>query len=261
MPFKQSNQIRYFTFNLLEGGQITHAIFTRHGGVSRSPWRSLNVGGTVGDEPDRVRENRQRSFEALNLNPSSIYDAWQVHGRQVVFAEKPRKPDEPYQQADILLTNRPGVTLFMRFADCVPIMLYDPRQGVVGVVHAGWRGTVKRAPAAAVEAMQVHYQCRPADILAGIGPSIGGHHYPVGAEVVQQVQVAFETQAAEFLSQRNGQVNLDLWGANRSVLEDCGVEQIELSGLCTACDVSEWYSHRAEHGKTGRFGALIALSA
>jgi YfiH family protein len=261
MPFKQSNQIRYFTFNLLEGGKLTHALLTRHGGVSQAPWKSLNVGGTVGDEPARVQENRQRSFEAFNLDPSSIYDAWQVHGRAVVFAEEPRKPGQPHRKADILLTNRTGVTLFMRFADCVPILLYDPRQGVIGLVHAGWRGTVERASAAAVLAMQIRYQCRPADILAGIGPSIGGHHYPVGAEVVQQVENAFGDQAAAFLSQRNGQANLDLWAANQRILEDCGVEQIELSGLCTACEVGDWYSHRAEHGKTGRFGALIALSA
>jgi YfiH family protein len=261
MPIKQSNQIRYFTFNLLEGKKVTHAIFTRHGGVSGSPWKSLNVGGTVGDESARVQENRQRSFEAVMLDPSSIYDAWQVHGHAVVFVEEPRKAEEPHRQADILLTNRPGVTLFMRFADCVPIMLYDPHQGVVGLVHAGWRGTVARASAAAVQAMQNHYQCRSADIFAGIGPSIGGHHYPVGAEVIQQVENAFGARAKAFLSQRNGTANLDLWAANRSILEDCGVEQIELSGLCTACEVNDWYSHRAEHGKTGRFGALIALSA
>jgi purine-nucleoside/S-methyl-5'-thioadenosine phosphorylase / adenosine deaminase len=261
MPFKQSSQIRYFTFNLLDGRGPIHAIFTRWGGVSTSPWQSLNVGGTVGDKLEHVQENRQRSFRAVGLNPGSIYDAWQVHGREVVVADQPRKPGEAYRQADILLTDRPGVTLFMRFADCVPLMLYDPRQGVVGLVHAGWRGTVEHAPAAAVQAMQVHFNSQPADILAGIGPSIGWHHYPVGEEVVQQVQTAFGERAAGILIHQNGSTNLDLWAANRMVLEDCGVEKIEISGLCTACEVNDWYSHRGESGKTGRFGALIALSA
>jgi purine-nucleoside/S-methyl-5'-thioadenosine phosphorylase / adenosine deaminase len=261
MPFKQSNQIRYFTFNLLDGSKLIHAIFTRHGGVSTSPWQSLNVGGTVGDEPEHVRENRQRSFRALDLNPASIYDVWQVHGKEVVLVEGPRRPDEAYHQADIILTDRPGVTLFMRFADCVPILLYDARQGVAGLVHAGWRGTVQLAVAAAVQAMQTNYYCRPADIFAGIGPSIGAHHYPVGAEVVQQVQNAFGPRASTFLSQQNGKTNLDLWAANRAVLENCGVENIEISGLCTACNPGDWYSHRGESGRTGRFGALIALAA
>jgi YfiH family protein len=261
MPFKQSNQIRYLTFDLLDQLKLVHAIFTRKGGVSDAPWQSLNVGGTVGDEPERVRENRQRSFRALDLNPASIYDVWQVHGREVVFVDKPRRPDEAYYQADIILTDRPGVTLFMRFADCVPIMLYDPRQGVAGLVHAGWRGTVQHAPAAAVQAMQTNYHCQPADIFAGIGPSIGAHHYPVGEEVVRQVQKAFGPQAPWFLSQQNGKTNLDLWAANRAVLENCGVKNIETSRLCTACNPGDWYSHRGESGRTGRFGALITLAA
>lgn len=261
MPFKQSSQIRYFTFNLLDGQGPIHAIFTRQGGVSASPWQSLNVGGTVGDEPEHVQENRQRSFRAVDLNPGSIYDAWQVHGSEVVVADRPRKRSEAHRQADILLTNHPGVTLFMRFADCVPIMLYDPRQGVVGLVHAGWRGTVKRAPAAAIQTMQAHFNSQPADILAGIGPSIGGHHYPVGEEVVQQVRRAFGERTAGILIHQNGHTNLDLWAANRMILEDCGVEKIEVSGLCTACEMNDWYSHRGESGKTGRFGALISLSA
>jgi YfiH family protein len=261
MPFKQSNLIRYFTFNHLGSSELVHAIFTRQGGVSNVPWRSLNVGGTVGDESEYVRENRQRSFRALDLDPASIYDVWQVHGREVVFVERPRRADESYRQADILLTDRPGVTLFMRFADCVPIMLYDPRQGVVGLVHAGWRGTVQHALAAAVKAMQAKYQCRPADIYAGIGPSIGAHHYPVGEDVIRQVFDAFGSRADTFISRQNGETNLDLWAANRAVLEACGVENIEVSGLCTACNPGDWYSHRGEGGRTGRFGALIALAA
>jgi purine-nucleoside/S-methyl-5'-thioadenosine phosphorylase / adenosine deaminase len=261
MPFKQSNHIRFFTFDGMDRSELVHAIFTRQGGVSEAPWQSLNVGGTVGDEPERVRENRQRSFRALDLDPSSLYDVWQVHGREVVFVDRPRRPDEAYRKADILLTDRPGVTLFMRFADCVPIMLYDPRRGVAGLVHAGWRGTVQHAPAAAVQAMQAKYQCRPADIFAGIGPSIGAHHYPVGEEVIKQVSEAFGSRAEPLLSRNNGEINLDLWAANRTVLEDCGVENIEVSGLCTACNPSDWYSHRGESGRTGRFGALIGLIA
>jgi purine-nucleoside/S-methyl-5'-thioadenosine phosphorylase / adenosine deaminase len=259
MPFKQSDQIRYLTFNLLENERLLHAVFTRHGGVSASPWLSLNVGGTVGDEPEHVKENRLRSFEALDLDPTSIFDVWQVHGREVVIVDRPRKPDEAYHQADVMLTDRPSVTLFMRFADCVPILLYDPRRNVVGLVHAGWRGTKNRAAAAAIQAMQSHYHCQPADILAGIGPSIGGHHYPVGEEVVQQMQNAFGERAATFLTHPNGQTNLDLWLANRMILEDSGVKKIEISELCTACNTHDWYSHRGERGKTGRFGALIAL--
>ena len=109
--------------------------------------------------------------------------------------------------------------------------------------------------------MQSKYDCRPAEIFAGIGPSIGAHHYPVGDEVVQKALDAFGPQADTFLTRQNGKANFDLWAANLAVLEACGVENIEVSGLCTACNVGDWYSHRGEGGRTGRFGALIALAA
>jgi hypothetical protein len=155
------------------------------------------------------------------------------------------------------------VTLFMSFADCVPILLYDPLRKVVGLAHAGWQGTVNQVAARAVEAMRDCYGSSPADIWTGIGPSIGLHHYEVGPEVVEQVQRSFGADAAGLLQSFNGGgrsgVNFDLWGANRLALERAGVRHIEVSGLCTACHLEDWFSHRAEKGTTGRFGALIAL--
>jgi copper oxidase (laccase) domain-containing protein len=111
--------------------------------------------------------------------------------------------------------------------------------------------------------MEGQYGSRPSELLAGIGPSIGAHHYPVGAEVVEQVKFAFEGDAKHVLGIGNGSesesvVCLDLWHANRLILEKVGVQQIEVSGICTACHLDDWYSHRAEKGLTGRFGALIA---
>jgi hypothetical protein len=148
----------------------------------------------------------------------------------------------------------------MRFADCVPILLYDPVQGVVGLAHAGWQGTVKGIATSAVEAMQARYGSRPVDIRAGIGPSIGVHHYAVGAEVIARVRESFGEAAASFLPETNGAVQFDLWAANRFLLEQAGVFQVEVAGLCTACHPQDWFSHRAQNGRTGRFGALIALN-
>jgi len=264
MPFHQAGEIRYFTFESLDRAGISHGAITRRGGVSPQPWSSLNVGGTVGDEAERVSENRQRSFQALERPYASLFDVWQVHGKEVVCAIAPRRPEHAHQKADAILTDRPDVTLFMRFADCVPIFLFDPFQKVVGLAHAGWLGTVLYTAAAAVQAMQVCYGSRPQDILAGIGPSIGAHHYEVGPEVVTQVKAAFGVDASAVLSPANGATRegralLDLWAANRIVLERAGVQRIEIAGICTACSVDDWYSHRGEKGQTGRFGALIAL--
>jgi polyphenol oxidase len=260
MPFHQPDEIRYYTFDSLAGNGLTHAVFTRRGGVSPEPWASLNVGGLRGDDPERVFLNRVLSFRTLSRKPESVYDVWQVHGTRVICTQAPRPKDTLHLKADAILTDRPEVTLFMRFGDCVPVLFYDPRRRVVGLAHAGWQGTVGGMVTEAVWAMQTEYGCEPAEILAAIGPSIAAHHYPVGAEVVERVEAAFGEESGRLLPGEDGQTCLDLWEANRLLLERAGVRQIEISGICTACHPEDWYSHRREHGQTGRFGALIALT-
>ena len=264
MPFFDQGLLRYYAFNSLLDANVTHALFTRRGGVSPKPWASLNVGGTVGDDPSHVKKNRQRVIQSINKDPESIYDVWQVHGVNVICVEAPRPPNTPHKQADAMLTDKANVTLFMRFADCVPILLYDPHRCIVGIVHAGWQGTVQRIVAATVETMKKRYASSPADILAGIGPSICQRHYVVGEDVIDQVCSAFVGKASEILTYVNGNLKgprakLDLWTANRLILEDIGVKNIEISEVCTACNLEDWYSHRGESGNTGRFGGLISL--
>jgi len=258
MPFDIKNGIRYFTFDVFPH-RVTHAVFTRQGGVSPEPWASLNVGGTVGDEATRVRENRYRSFTALGRRIDSLFDVWQVHSADAVCADAPRDPNKELIQADIILTDKPGVTLYMRFADCVPILFYDPQQGVVGLAHAGWLGTVRGTTSSAVRTMCENYGSKPENIRAAIGPSIGVDHYEVGHDVIAKVHESFKADAEELLQTRAGKTYFDLWKANAHQLQQAGVEKIEIAGLCTACHLDDWFSHRAEKGKTGRFGALIAL--
>lgn len=262
MPFQELDQVRYYTFDIFEPDgreDVPHAVFTRHGGVSPAPWDALNVGGTVGDDPLRVQENRLRMFGGVHRSINSIYDVWQVHSAEVVCTDRPRPGDVAHLHADAILTDTPGLTLFMRFADCVPILLHDPHRKVVGLVHAGWQGTVKHIVSAAVAVMQAKYGSNPEDIRAGIGPSIGAHHYEIGPEVASQVRDAFGNEASGLLPAHNGSIHFDLWEANRMLLERSGVRQIQISGICTACHTSDWYSHRGDHGKTGRFGVLIGL--
>ena len=256
MPFIQHNGLRYFQFETLK---TRHAVFTRQGGVSPEPWGSLNVGGTVGDDLDRVKKNRHLSFAALGRNPESVFDVWQVHSADAVCANAPRPEKESLRQADIILTDKRDVTLFMRFADCVPILLHDPRKGVVGVAHAGWMGTLRDVAASTVKAMKAQYDSNPADILACIGPSIGPDHYEIGADVILQVMQKFGDESEQVLKSHNGKIHFDLWKTNQILLERAGVEKIEIAGICTACHTGDWFSHRAEKGRTGRFGALISL--
>jgi YfiH family protein len=258
MPFIHNNGIRYYTFDIFPR-EVTHAVFTRQGGVSPEPWASLNVGGTVGDDAARVRENRYRSFAALSRRIDSLYDVWQVHSANAVIADAPRDPNLPLIQADAIFTDKPEVTLYMRFADCVPILFYDSKKGVVGLAHAGWLGTVRGATTAAVTKMREHYGSKPENIYTAIGPSIGVDHYEVGADVIAKVGESFGPDAERLIETRDGKTYLDLWSANFIQLRKSGVEKIEVAGLCTACHLDDWFSHRAEKGKTGRFGALIGL--
>jgi YfiH family protein len=251
--------LSYLTFGALDDLGVAHGAFSRQGGVSPAPWASLNMGATVGDSLENVRENRRRALAALQRDPSSSHDTWLVHGTAVVFAEAARPIDVPPQKADILLTDRPEITLMMRFADCTPILLYDPVRKVAGLAHAGWMGTVKLVAAAAVQAMEEHYGSKTGDIVAVIGPAICAEHYPVGLDVVEQVRRAFPSRSEEMFQIKGSQFYFDLWKANQAALESAGVEHIYQSGVCTACDTGHWYSHRAEAGQTGRFGALIAV--
>lgn len=259
MPFLQPDSIRYYTFESFEHGNIKHAVFTRRGGVSPEPWASLNVGGLRGDEPERVYQNRVLAFNSMNRSPESVYDVWQVHSADVIFTTGRRPASVRHRKADAILTDRPEVTLFMRFGDCVPILLHDPVLHVFGIAHAGWMGTVNGVVTETVKTMQSVYGSNSENILAGIGPSIAVHHYEVGSEVIEQVEAAFGLEASELLVRNGESTHFDLWRANQILLENVGVRNIEISGLCTACDLQNWYSHRGEMGKTGRFGALIAL--
>ena len=260
MPFHENDGLRYYRFDIFSNA-VTQAVFTRRGGVSPAPWHSLNLGGSVGDDPAHVAANRIHVFQAMGCKPESIHDVWLVHGTDIVYADAPRPLDQPSTKADIIFTDNPNVSLFMRFGDCVPILFHDPKKKVVGIAHAGWMGTLRGVVGAAVEGMRSHYGSNPKDIVAGIGPSIGVDHYEVGAEVVAQFREKFGTEADQMLQTRNGSAYLNLWASNSIQLQKAGVDQIQVSGVCTACHLDDWFSHRAEKGKTGRFGALMALQA
>jgi hypothetical protein len=217
----------------------------------------------VGDDPAAVEQNAQLMYGSLNLVREQACTVWQVHGEKVVYA-KEALPDRHWlDQADAIITDQVDLPLNLRFADCVPILFYDPVKHVLGLAHAGWRGTVGGVTAGTVRAMADQFGSRPADLQAAIGPSISVKAYQVGEEVVGAVQAAFGTLDGLVQRASDGSAYLDLWACNRLALERAGVasHNIEISGVCTATHTDEFFSHRAEKGKTGRFGAVMALRA
>jgi YfiH family protein len=147
----------------------------------------------------------------------------------------------------------------LRFADGVPLLFDDRHRRAFGLAHAGWRGVPAGVVGATVATMVEAFACRPADLWAGIGPSIGPCCYEVGAEVVEQIKGA--VNGSDPFRWQGERVHLDLWAAVRSQLKEAGVGEIEVSELCTACRTDEWFSHRAEGGVTGRFGVVVGLRA
>jgi polyphenol oxidase len=253
-----AGDLAYYRFADWDG--IKHGIFTRLGGVSSAPFDSLNLGGTVGDDVARVHDNHDLMYSAMKVDKRRTVTVWMVHGVDTVVATHPLENRRWLAQADAVITDRDDLTLVMRYADCTPIMAYDTTQGAIGIAHAGWRGTVNGMAARLIEAMVQTYGSKPGNIRAGIGPCIGPTRYQVGEEVVSAVQSRYGT--LDNLVQRDpadGTAYFNLWEANRRDLQRAGVEQIDLMGICTATNTDEWFSHRAERGQTGRFGALISL--
>lgn len=261
--------VTVITFDLLNGsGVAEHCFTTRRGGVSAGPYSSLNMALHVGDREQDVLENRHRACALLGASLDDLVAGQQVHGAGVAVVDAAQRGagSRQYESAlpdtDALITGRPGLVLASFYADCVPIYLLDPRRRAAGLAHAGWQGTRQKIAARAVQAMQSALGCRPADILAVIGPSIGPCCYTVGEDVHRHFAAAFPG-AVQSLARpaETGKWHLDLWRANRLVLMEAGLKEgnIYTARLCTNCREDLFFSYRRQRGRCGRMAALIRL--
>ena len=254
------NNVRLYRLSAFDAyPDLAHAIFTRHGGVSRSPYHTLNVGSSVGDDAEAVQQNIVRTGQALGITSDQAVTCYQVHSATVLTVTGANR-QSLMGRADGLVTTEPSIYLTLRFADCTPLLFYDPFCGAVGLAHAGWRGTAQNMAGAVVAAM-VKLGCRPQNIIAAIGPAIGPCCYEVGPEVIETV-AANVTDSASLFNRHNGRpghAHFDLWAANQRQLAASGVGRIIETRLCTACHRDEFFSHRAEAGRTGRFAVMIGL--
>ena len=239
---------------------LRHGIFTRHGGVSKSHWRSLNLGASIGDDPEAVKENHRRMYAAAEVNAARAASSWLVHGVKTLVVNGQAPSNGRLEKADGLITDEADRPLVMRYADCVPLLLYDPQRRAIGLGHAGWRGTVKGMAGVMAREMGSAFGCLPENIQGVIGPSISRRNYQVGEDVAAQAEAYFGTDAGVVMRDpADGRPMLDLWGANRLDLMRQGVTNVATLEICTVDNAHEFYSHRAENGLTGRFGVVISL--
>jgi YfiH family protein len=214
-----------------------------------------------------MRRRAASVADAIGLDSRRVCGCTQVHGSRIVCIDESPAEDRavPWRmcgECDALVTNLPGIPLLVRVADCVPIVLYDPVRGVVAAVHAGWKGTLAGIASGAVSEMAARYGCRPGDVLAGIGPSIGACCFEVDEDVADLFRAGFNG-AGRCMMMNCRATTIDLPEANRLQLLESGLrpDNIEAAGLCTSCRSDVFFSHRGEQGKTGRFGLFAGLRA
>jgi YfiH family protein len=252
--------------NLSPYTRLFHAVSTRIGGVSPQPFHSLNLGIGTDDTQRNVLQNYTLLSRALQFDLQSVVTSHQVHQADIARVYTVPRRSRPFPQAhalsgyDAFITAQPGIALMVRVADCVPVILYAPDRNVLALVHAGWRGTLAGITKKTVGNMVREWGCAAENIRAGIGPAIG----PCCFSVQQDVGAQFHSQCANalsFMREKQGGIAIDLPEANRLQLlgAGCRHDHIELSGLCTACTLNLFFSHRGEKGKTGRFALIAGL--
>jgi len=232
---------------------IRHAVFTRRGGCSQGPYQGLNVSHRIGDRKEAVRDNRR--LMAHHLDARTLVTADQVHGTNILIIETiPESTENPFYFAagtgDALITAIPGVYLVIQTADCQAVMLVDPNKKVIANVHVGWRGNVQNILGLTVKKMVEIYGCRPQDLQAAIGPSLG----PCCAEFINY-RYEFPRALWAYQDDRH---RFDLWNISSDQLQAAGVAKtnLHISRICTKCRTDLFYSYRAQP-VTGRFASVI----
>lgn len=269
MTVSQEQTVPYLTFPAFtRSGLVRHGFSTRLGGVSEAHLSSMNLGFGRGDDEAKVRENFCRIAAAIGFKPEDMVLSHQTHTTNVQVvteADRGRGFTRPLDCSDIdgMITNVPGLVLTTFYADCVPLFFLDPVRRVIGLSHSGWRGTVGKIGAVTLAKMQQVYGTEPGDVIAAIGPSICMDCYEVSEDVIAEFKECFPEQywSDLFYRKANHKYQLDLWAANRIILESAGVQPANISctDICTCCNSELLYSHRASQGRRGNLAAFLTL--
>ena len=258
-----------FSFkNLSNFPEIKNFVSTRIGGFSNFTKNDLNISFETKDTAKNVLKNRKILFDTLKINIDNCVMQNQVHGNKVIYVDENDITKGVYSHStvvgdnDAMITDKENVCLFVFAADCVPILLYDSENKIIAAVHSGWQGTVKKIVQKTILLMQDKFGTKPANIIAGIGPSISVKNYEVGQNVIDAVIESFGTTEKYMkFNSVTKKYHFDLWFTNKLLLTELGVPEknIEISGLCTFANSDKYFSARKDE-PTGRFGAGIMLN-
>ena len=257
-------------FNLFEKLDMAlHCFTTREGGVSTGDCASMNLSFSRGDAKEAVMENYRRIAMAMGVSVKDFVCSDQTHTtnvRRVTRADAGKGviKQRDYTDVDGLITNEPGLVLSTFYADCVPLYFIDPVQKAIGLSHSGWKGTVGKIGEVTIKAMTKEFGSKPEDLYCAIGPSICQDCYEVSRDVAERFMDAFPEHVDEILQQQKGnedKFQLDLWKANEIILLEAGVlpEHLAVTNICTCCNPTKLFSHRASKGKRGNLAAFLML--
>ena len=260
----------YITFPKLDlyKDDMIHGFSTRKGGVSQGYLGAMNLSFTRGDDRENVLENHRRFAQTLGYDEKKLVFSNQVH--HTAFHKVTKKDcgkgivrESDILEIDGLVTNEPGVPMITFYADCVPLLFYDPQHKVIAMAHSGWRGTVEKIGGKMVAYMHEEYGCDPDDIVCAIGPSICQKCYEVSEDVAQHFTDIFGDDYGEILLYRkeNEKYQLNLQKACEITLLASGIrkEHLDVTDLCTCCNPDWLFSHRASNGKRGNLAAVMMI--
>ena len=241
---------------------LEHAFTTRLGGQSQEPMSNFNLGRHIDDEQVRqdAMKNRQALCLALNADSERLVVPGQVHSATVVACAEPPE-NGALKNVDAVATNTLNLPVLLHFADCVPVILFDPVEKAIAVIHAGWRGTAAQIAKNGVCELVDKFGVKPANIKAAIGPAISSCCYPTSVEAAGQLSQTVSDASSLILAQPGDQPRPDLKAINAMQLLESGVGEVDVTDLCTACLPELFYSHRQSGGKTGRQGAIAMLKS
>jgi len=267
LNINQQDKVLFFSFPHFEKYPfINHGFSSRLGGVSHGIYESMNLNFASGDDRDKIIENYKIICRALNLNFENLVISSQTHDAEIrCVTEEDRGKGiikaRDYDGIDGLITNIPGIPLVTLYADCVPLFFMDPVKRVVGLAHAGWKGTVKGIGQKMIQKFVDIYGSSKSDILVGVGPSIGQCCFEVESDVVNKfVKIISNDNSIKDMG--NGKYMMDLWDINKEILIQSGIDKrnIVVTDVCTKCNKDILFSHRGHNGKRGGMAAIIQLN-
>ncbi len=259
--WRENDGVKVLICRALEEKGFANGFSTRIGGVSDFPENSLNLAGFDEDSAENIYENRRRFLKVFDGN-FELSTAWQVHGDGVKIVKNLDDAKNDEEKFDALTSNLENILVGVKTADCVPVLIGDPKTKSFAAVHAGWRGTVESIALKAIEKMQNEFGAKPEDLICAIGPAAGCENYEVGQDVIDAFVEKFSTGGKLFVETRKGHALIDLHLANKEQLLSIGVlpENIFTAPFCTMERTDLFFSYRREkklYGKTGRLLSVI----